>query len=107
MPRDAMEGVIAGAIGYSSPMKIYNYFRSGTSHRLRIVLNLKGLDPDYVVVDLRAEAHLDGTFKTLNPQGLVPMLVDDDLVLTRAIELACAALPAFIKAAPSQQPDVV
>ena len=33
-------------------MKLYNYFRSGTSHRLRITLALKGLHPDYVPVDL-------------------------------------------------------
>jgi maleylpyruvate isomerase len=65
-------------------MKIYNYFRSGTSHRLRIVLNLKGLDWDYVAVDLRAEAHFDSAFKALNPQGFVPTLVDGDLVLTQS-----------------------
>jgi maleylpyruvate isomerase len=65
-------------------MKIYNYFRSGTSHRLRIVLNLKGLDWDYVAVDLRAEAHFDAVFKALNPQGFVPMLIDGDLVLTQS-----------------------
>lgn len=65
-------------------MKIYNYFRSGTSHRLRIVLNLKGLDWDYVAVDLRAEAHFDAAFKALNPQGFVPMLIDSDLVLTQS-----------------------
>jgi maleylpyruvate isomerase len=65
-------------------MKIHNYFRSGTSHRLRIVLNLKGLDWDYVAVDLRAEAHFDAAFKALNPQGLVPVLIDGDLVLTQS-----------------------
>lgn len=65
-------------------MKVYNYFRSGTSHRLRIVLNLKGLDWDYVAVDLRAEAHFDAAFKALNPQGFVPTLIDGDLVLTQS-----------------------
>ncbi|MDO9165561.1 MAG: maleylacetoacetate isomerase [Rhodoferax sp.] len=65
-------------------MKIYNYFRSGTSHRLRIVLNLKGLDWDYVAVDLRAEAHFDAAFKALNPQGFVPVLIDGDFVLTQS-----------------------
>jgi len=65
-------------------LKIYNYFRSGTSHRLRIVLNLKGLDWDYVAVDLRAEAHFDAAFKALNPQGFVPTLIDGDLVLTQS-----------------------
>ena len=65
-------------------MQIYNYFRSGTSHRLRIVLNLKGLAWDYVAVDLRAEAHFGDAFKSLNPQGFVPMLIDGDLVLTQS-----------------------
>ena len=66
-------------------MKLYNFFRSGTSHRLRIALNLKGLDTEYVAVDLRTEAHLTTEFKALNPQGLVPALVlDDDTVLTQS-----------------------
>ena len=65
-------------------MKIYNYFRSGTSHRLRIVLNLKGLDWNYVAVDLRAVAHFETAFKALNPQGFVPVLIDGDLVLTQS-----------------------
>jgi maleylpyruvate isomerase len=65
-------------------LKIYNYFRSGTSHRLRIVLNLKGLTWDYVAVDLRAEAHFDAAFRALNPQGFVPTLVEGDLVLTQS-----------------------
>lgn len=65
-------------------MQIYNYFRSGTSHRLRIVLNLKGLAWDYVAVDLRAEAHFGDAFKALNPQGFVPTLIDGDLVLTQS-----------------------
>jgi len=65
-------------------LKIYNYFRSSTSHRLRIVLNLKGLSWDYVAVDLRAEAHFDAAFKALNPQGFVPTLIDGDVVLTQS-----------------------
>jgi len=59
-------------------MKLYNFFRSGTSHRLRIALNLKGLSPDYVAVDLRTEQHLTDAFKALNPQQLVPALALDD-----------------------------
>jgi len=65
-------------------MQLYNFFRSGTSHRLRIALNLKGLDYDYVAVDLRSEEHLGAAFKALNPQGLVPALVDGDRVLTQS-----------------------
>mgnify|MGYP000526497009 CR=1 FL=1 len=59
-------------------MKLYNFFRSGTSHRLRIALHLKGLATDYVAVDLRVEEHLKEAFKSLNPQGLVPALAVND-----------------------------
>lgn len=59
-------------------MKLYNFFRSGSSHRLRIALNLKNLPVDYIAINLRREQHLSAEFKALNPQGLVPVLVDDD-----------------------------
>jgi maleylpyruvate isomerase len=65
-------------------MKLYNFFRSGTSHRLRIALRLKGLDVDYVPVDLRAEQHLGDEFKALNPQGLVPALLHQGKVLIQS-----------------------
>ena len=65
-------------------MKLYNFFRSGTSHRLRIALNLKGLTAEYVAVDLRTEEHLGAAFKALNPQGLVPALVVDEAVLIQS-----------------------
>jgi len=53
-------------------VKLYSFFRSGTYHRLRIALNLKGLKPDYVGIDLRTEEHLKASFKAINPQGFVP-----------------------------------
>jgi len=65
-------------------MKLYNFFRSGTSHRLRIALNLKGIEYEYVPVDLRAEEHLGATFKAVNPQQLVPALETGDLILTQS-----------------------
>jgi glutathione S-transferase len=64
-------------------LQLHNFFRSGTSHRLRIALNLKGLDYDYIAVHLGKEAHLSAAYKALNPQGLVPKLVDGDQVLTQ------------------------
>lgn len=39
--------------------KLYSFFRSGTSHRVRIALNLKGLDYLQIAVDLRKEEHND------------------------------------------------
>jgi len=58
-------------------MQLYSFFRSGTSHRLRIALNLKGLAYDYEAVDLRREQHLSAPYKALHPQGLVPALQTD------------------------------
>ncbi|MET0679430.1 MAG: maleylacetoacetate isomerase [Burkholderiales bacterium] len=65
-------------------MKLYSFFRSGTSHRLRIALNLKGLQYEYVPVDLRSEQHLRPEFKALNPQGLVPVLEHEGKLLTQS-----------------------
>lgn len=65
-------------------MKLYSFFRSGTSHRLRIALNLKGLATDYVAVDLRTEAHLQEAFKAIHPQGLVPALDTGEQVLIQS-----------------------
>lgn len=65
-------------------LQLHNYFRSGTSHRLRIALGLKGLDYQYIAVHLVKEEHLGSAFKALNPQGLVPALVEGDAVLTQS-----------------------
>ncbi|WP_407277994.1 maleylacetoacetate isomerase [Aromatoleum evansii] len=65
-------------------MKLYNFFRSGTSHRLRIALNLKGIAYEYVPVDLRTEEHLGAAFKAVNPQALVPALTEGDLTLIQS-----------------------
>jgi len=65
-------------------MKLYNFFRSGTSHRLRIALNFKGLATDYVAVDLRTEEHLKEAFKSINPQGFVPALDTGKQVLIQS-----------------------
>ena len=65
-------------------MKLYSYFRSGTSHRLRIALALKGLKPDYVPVDLLHDQQASPQYRALNPQGLVPALEVDGQVLTQS-----------------------
>ncbi len=63
---------------------LHAYWRSGTSYRTRIGLNLKGVAYETVPVDLRAGAHLDENFRALNPQGLVPVLEVDDVILTQS-----------------------
>ena len=64
-------------------MELFNFFRSRTSHRLRIALNLKGLQYEYRAVNLRREEHLTPEYRRLNPQGLVPALVVEGRVMTQ------------------------
>ena len=65
-------------------MKLYSFFRSGTSHRLRIALNLKGLAYEQIAVDLRREEHLGDAFKAINPQQLVPVLEPDGRLMIQS-----------------------
>lgn len=65
-------------------MKMYGFFRSGTSHRLRIALNLKGRTYEQVAVDLRKEQHGTEAYKAINPQQLVPALEVDGRVMTQS-----------------------
>jgi maleylpyruvate isomerase len=65
-------------------MNLHSFFRSGTSHRLRIALNLKGLAYNYVAVDLRREEHLSDAFRAVNPQGMVPALEVDGQIKTQS-----------------------
>src|SRR5205807_10320093 len=78
-------------------MKLYNFFRSGSSHRLRIALNLKGLRYEYVAVDLRTAQHLRPEFKALNPQRLVPALVHEGNALIQS--------PAIIESLEDRHPE--
>ena len=65
-------------------MTLYGYFRSSTSYRTRIAMNLKGLDYDYIAVNLAQDEQLESAFKAINPQGLVPVLKADDLLLDQS-----------------------
>ena len=65
-------------------MQLYSFFRSGTSHRLRIALNLKGLAYEVRAVDLRTEQHLGAAYKAIQPQGLVPALEHEGQVLIQS-----------------------
>ena len=69
-------------------MKLHGYFRSSASYRVRIALNLKGLDADHLSHHLRKGEQRDPDFLALNPQGLVPALQDDTgAVLTQSLAI--------------------
>ena len=58
-------------------MKLYGYYRSSTSYRLRIALELKGIDYDYIPVNLLTSEQKGEAFTSRNPFGSVPMLEAD------------------------------
>ncbi|HAV89053.1 maleylacetoacetate isomerase [Stutzerimonas balearica] len=60
-------------------LKLYGYWRSSAAYRVRIALNLKGLAYRQVPVHLVKDGGQQhaAEYRTLNPQGLVPLLVDE------------------------------
>lgn len=68
-------------------MRLYTYFRSSASFRVRIALNLKGIAFDPVAVSLVKGAHRHDDYGAINPQKLVPALVDGDQLLTQSLAI--------------------
>ena len=67
---------------------LHNYFRSSTSIRVRVALNLKGLDYTYVAHHLRRGEHRGDAYRAVNPQMLVPALeLADGTVLTQSLAI--------------------
>ncbi|XP_015891145.3 glutathione S-transferase zeta class [Ziziphus jujuba] len=64
------------------PLKLYSYWRSSCSYRVRIALNLKGLDYEYIPINLVKGEQFSPEFRKLNPIGYVPVLVDGDVVIS-------------------------
>jgi len=70
-------------------MKLYDYFRSSAAYRVRIALNLKGVEADErTFVHLRMGNQRAQDYLALNPQGLVPAFeLDDHRVLTQSLAI--------------------
>ena len=68
-------------------MKLYNYFRSSASYRVRIALALKGLAYEYVGVHLLKNEQLSESYAAVSASRLVPTLVDGDKVLTQSLAI--------------------
>ena len=66
---------------------LHDYFRSSAAYRVRIALNLKGVDYESRPVDLRTGAQKGVDYRSLNPQGFVPMLEIDDHRLTQSLAI--------------------
>jgi maleylacetoacetate isomerase len=68
-------------------MKLYSYFRSSASFRVRIALALKGLSYEYLPVHLVKSEQLQPPFNTLSASRLVPLLEDGEAVLSQSIAI--------------------
>jgi maleylpyruvate isomerase len=68
----------------SEALVLHGYWRSGTSYRTRIALNLKGVPYEQLPVDLRAGEQKSAEYLALNPQGLVPALETPEGALTQS-----------------------
>jgi len=67
---------------------LHDYFRSSAAYRVRIALNLKGVEYDRHAVNLVESEQKAAEYRSLNPQGFVPMLEIDDLRLTQSLAIA-------------------
>lgn len=68
-------------------MKLYTFFRSSAAFRVRIALNLKGVDYESVTVNLPRDEHRKAPFLAINPQATIPVLEDDGAVLWQSLAI--------------------
>ncbi|MEP3274944.1 MAG: maleylacetoacetate isomerase [Stappiaceae bacterium] len=70
-----------------SDITLFDYWRSSASYRVRIALNLSGLDYRLVSINLLEKEHKSEAYLARNPQGLVPALEIDGHVLTSSLAI--------------------
>jgi maleylacetoacetate isomerase len=66
---------------------LYDYWRSSASYRVRIALNMLGVDYKTVSINLLEDEQRKPDYLALNPQGLVPTLVIDGRMLTQSLSI--------------------
>jgi len=69
-------------------MKLYGYYRSSASYRIRIILNLKGIEWENHPVMLNRDEHRADEFKVIHPMKLVPVLDTGEAVLGQSPAIA-------------------
>jgi maleylpyruvate isomerase len=68
-------------------MKLYTFFRSSASYRVRIALNIKGLSYEQIPIHLRRGEQLASSYNAINPQALVPTLEDNGRLITQSLAI--------------------
>lgn len=70
-----------------SEIVLHDYWRSSAAYRVRIALNLKGVNYRRVVVDLAAGAQRSEDYRALNPLGLIPLLEIDGQRISQSLAI--------------------
>jgi maleylacetoacetate isomerase len=70
-------------------IELYSFFRSSAAYRVRIALNLKGIDPKTHAVHLRRGGgeQFAEAYSAINPQAAVPTIVEDGMVLSQSLAI--------------------
>ncbi|CDO36603.1 maleylacetoacetate isomerase [Novosphingobium sp. KN65.2] len=71
----------------SDAVRLHGFFRSSASWRVRIALHMKGVAYEQITYRLRAGEQRSPAYLTVNPQGLVPALEIDGLLLTQSLAI--------------------
>lgn len=89
-------------------MRLYDYFRSSASFRVRIGLNLKGLNVERHPIHLQRDGgeQFSKAYRSVNPQELVPALEDDGRIVTQSLAIL-EYLDETYPAPPLLPPDAV
>jgi maleylacetoacetate isomerase len=90
---------------------LYDYWRSSAAYRVRIALNLKGQAYAAVSINLASGGQSDPDYVGKNPQGLVPLLIDDGAVMSQSLAIIeyldeCYPEPAFLPTSPRDRAHV-
>jgi maleylacetoacetate isomerase len=91
--------------------RLFDYFRSSAAYRVRIALNLKGIEYESVPINLAEGGQKGPDYRTVNPQGLVPALEIDGRVLTQSLAIveyleATRPEPALVPEGPKEAAHV-
>ncbi|MNQ27538.1 Maleylpyruvate isomerase [compost metagenome] len=94
-------------------LTLYSYWRSSAAYRVRIALNLKGLTYQQVPVHLVKDGGQQhaAEYRALNPQQLVPLLVDGEVRIAQSLAILeyleeAYPVPALLPADPAQRAQV-
>lgn len=68
-------------------MKLFGYFRSSAAYRVRIAMNIKGIECEREFVHLRKGDNRTPEYLALNPQGVVPTLVDEEAAIGQSLAI--------------------